>query len=131
VLAKTWRYLWPGAFTLLALAVCGLVLPWGVQARRQDHSIALYGRGIAILLSILVPWMRAAGLTIGHTVLYRTEADATALHAHEIVHVRQWEHWGLVFPIAYFTASLLAFARGQHYYFDNAFEREARRVAGF
>ena len=45
---------------------------------------------------------------------------------HERAHVDQYERWGPLFLPAYLMSSLTAFCRGQDYYFDNRFEREAR-----
>jgi len=52
------------------------------------------------------------------------------VRAHEQVHVGQMERWGILFLLAYPLASLWAWARGGHPYLDNAFEREARHIAG-
>jgi hypothetical protein len=102
---------------------------WRGQACWREGSLQLFGPGIAVLLKILVPWLPIGGLTIGHVVLYRTADDALALHTHEIVHVRQWERWGVIFPVAYAVASVMAWLGGGHYYWENCFEVEARAVA--
>ena len=57
-------------------------------------------------------------------------ANAGALEesrAHERVHVRQYERWGIFFVPLYLLASLLALARGRSVYAGNAFERQAER----
>lgn len=46
--------------------------------------------------------------------------------AHEVSHVRQWRRHGAWFPLLYLRASLRAWRAGQHWYWDNGFEREAR-----
>lgn len=125
------RFVWPLPFTLLAGVVVCLFMPLGVTLTVRDRSIQASGPGCAMLLKVLVPWMNVSGLTIGHVVIYRTRDDAAVLHAHEIVHVRQWERWGIIFPWAYATASLVATLQGGHYYRDNAFEVAARREAGY
>ena len=55
------------------------------------------------------------------------EALLDQLQAIEQQHgrVRKAERWGPLFLPAYGIASLLAWWRGGHYYYDNAFEREA------
>jgi hypothetical protein len=125
------RYLWPLPFSLLAALALILVVPLSVSFARRDGALQAYGPGAALLLRIVVPWMAASGLTIGHVLIYRNQADARTLHAHEIVHVRQWERWGLLFPLAYGVASVRAAMAGGHYYRDNVFEVEARQIAGF
>lgn len=46
--------------------------------------------------------------------------------AHEVAHVRQWRRHAPWFPLLYLGASVHAWRSGGHWYFDNAFEREAR-----
>jgi hypothetical protein len=67
-------------------------------------------------------------MTLGHVIL---GVDGSALDAnrrHELAHVRQCERWGPFFLPAYGLASLWAWARGGHYYRDNAFEVDAERA---
>jgi hypothetical protein len=67
----------------------------------------------------------ASTMTFGHVVLGRDEHALAETRAHERVHVRQYERWGVLFLPAYLASSLWALLSGRHYYFDNAFEREA------
>jgi hypothetical protein len=64
-----------------------------------------------------------SAMTLGHVVLGRDQA-----RTHERVHVRQYERLGPLFLPAYAAASAWAALRGEHAYFDNRIEREARRV---
>ena len=69
--------------------------------------------------------VRASAMTLGHVVL-AVDADAHDFsREHERVHVAQCERWGPLFLPAYAVASIVAWRRGDHYYFDNRFEREA------
>jgi hypothetical protein len=43
--------------------------------------------------------------------------------------VRQYERWGILFPILYVASSAIALLRGGSAYRDNVFEREAFQVA--
>ena len=45
--------------------------------------------------------------------------------AHELIHVQQYERWGVLFFPLYVTSSLVEFLCGADPYRDNAFEREA------
>jgi hypothetical protein len=74
------------------------------------------------------PGTGIAAITIGHAVLAETENGLHRTRAHERVHVEQFERWGPFFPLLYLGASLVAWQRGGHYYLDNYFEREARRL---
>ena len=69
--------------------------------------------------------LRASAMTLGHVVLAIDEPAHELSRDHERVHVRQCERWGPLFLPAYAAASLVAWIRGRHYYYDNRFEREA------
>jgi hypothetical protein len=65
-------------------------------------------------------------VTLGRVVL---ACNTYALHrtlTHELVHVRQFQRWGIMFPLAYTAASLWSFLRGRGLYWGNAFEVAAR-----
>ena len=78
-------------------------------------------------------WPRRLGwryraITFGHVVLSVDELDAETL-AHELVHVRQYERWGPLLWPAYALSSLWERIHGRDAYWDNHFEREARRAS--
>jgi hypothetical protein len=110
-------FLWASPFSLVGL----LLAPF--FRRRRIVAGVLVCEGAS--------WPRRLGwsyraITFGHVVLCVDELDDGTLR-HEFVHVRQYERWGLGFPLAYLTACLFAIVRGGHYYRDNTFERSARR----
>lgn len=75
-------------------------------------------------------WPRRLGwryraITFGHVVLSVDELDTPTLD-HELVHVRQYERWGVLLWPAYLGASAWAKVRGGNAYWDNHFERRAR-----
>ncbi|HEX2296643.1 MAG TPA: hypothetical protein VHN37_15225 [Actinomycetota bacterium] len=75
-------------------------------------------------------WPRRLGwkyraITFGHVVLCVGDLD-DSLFEHELVHVRQYERWGIFLWPAYGLASLWAKLRGGNAYLDNHFERQAR-----
>lgn len=122
---KYWRYLWACPATLLGMALA---------------SLALVGGRVSVVAGVIEaqgPWLRwalrtcvplrggAAAITLGHVILGQDQRALTLSRAHERVHVRQYEQWGPLFLPAYFAASFVAILTGGHYYFDNAFEREA------
>jgi hypothetical protein len=57
-------------------------------------------------------------------------AELKRSRAHEQVHVRQYERWGILFFPLYLGSSLGQLLRGRRPYRDNRFEREARRESG-
>lgn len=122
---KYWRYVWACPATLLGLAVAAFALPGG-RLRVVDGVVEAHGPWLGWVLARCVPLRGGvAALTLGHVVVGRDQYALDRTRAHERVHVRQYERWGGFFLPAYLLASLYATLRGGHYYFDNAFEREA------
>lgn len=122
------RYLWVAPWSALGvvLAIAGRLTGGSLGLRDGVLECAggLWGR----LFPKIGPGGGIAAITIGHVVLAETEDGLHRTRAHERVHVAQFERWGPLFPILYCGASLAAWWRGGHYYLDNHFEREARRL---
>ncbi|RQP21407.1 hypothetical protein [Piscinibacter terrae] len=68
-------------------------------------------------------------ITLGHVIVAVDEAALVGSLAHELVHVRQYERWGVVFFVAYPLASVWLWMRGRRPYWDNPFEVQARELA--
>lgn len=122
------RYLWAGPWTLVGAALAPAVALSGGRVTVHDGVLELAGGILPAILRRLPPG-RVAAITVGHAVLAVDEATLHQTRDHERVHVTQFERWGLFFPVVYGLASWTAWQRGQHYYFDNRFEREAREGA--
>jgi hypothetical protein len=119
-------YLWAAPNTALGLVCAGAARLTGGRARVVDGIVEAHGGVVAWGLRRLVPLPGgAAALTLGHVVLGRDAAALAATRAHERVHVRQYERWGVLFLPAYAAASLWALARHRSAYRANRFEREA------
>jgi hypothetical protein len=87
-----------------------------------------------VLLCEGASWPRRFGwhyraITFGHVVLAVDELDDDTMD-HELVHVGQFERWGVLLGPAYLMASIAAAMRGGSAYRDNHFERQARARAG-
>lgn len=109
---------------LLALPVCLS----GGKARLLDGVLEVCGG--RLLHQRSAPWLlRFEAITLGHVVIARSAASMAALRAHERVHVRQYERWGVLFYPLYLASSLWQWAAGRDPYFDNRFEREAFALA--
>lgn len=122
---KYWRYGWALPATLLGLLMAGLALRRG-RVRVIDGVLEAHGPWLRWALTTCVPLPGgAAAITLGHVVLGQNEHALEHTRAHERVHVRQYERWGVFLLPAYLVASVYATLSGGHYYFDNAFEREA------
>lgn len=123
-------YLWSLPTTLVGLLFLPLAVVTGGGVQVERGVIEVYGGVVAWLLRrcTLLPG-GAMALTLGHVVLGLSPAALAVSRPHERIHVRQCERWGPFFLPAYGLASLWAWSRGRHVYRDNAFERQARRLA--
>jgi hypothetical protein len=120
------RYLWAFPTTLLGLLFVPVAWLTGGRVQVVRGVVEVHGGGVAWLLRRVVPLPNGAlAMTLGHVVLGQHAEGLARCRTHEHVHVRQAERWGPLFVPAYLTASLLAWLRGGHPYFDNSFEREA------
>jgi hypothetical protein len=117
-------YLWVLPVTALGLAVSGLTILTGGNTRVVSGVLEAWG-GFAAWLLGRVLRRRVSCATLGHVIIGLNAEYLDRARAHERVHVRQYEKWGLLFVPLYLGSSLMAWARGKHYYRDNAFEREA------
>ncbi len=119
-------YAWTSPTTLVGLTAGALTLVSGGRVQRRLGALEFHG-GFARWFANRIGF---GAMTLGHAILGRDAICLDLLRDHEQVHVRQAERWGPAFIPAYLVASLLAWRRGQHYYLDNWFERDARRACG-
>ena len=117
--------LWAAPWTLVGLAIGILAVSTGGGGRRVGRVLEFHGGWLEWLLTCAPLAGGASAMTLGHTVLGRTSGDLDRTRDHELVHVAQYERWGLAFVPAYFACSAWLYLRGQHPYWDNPFEREA------
>jgi hypothetical protein len=122
--------LWASPWTAFGLTFGVLGLLTGGRMQRVGRVIEFHGGIPAWLLRHAPIVGGAAAITFGHTVLARTKDDLDHSRDHELVHVRQYERWGLFFVPAYLGCSLWLMLRGKHAYWDNPFEREAYGRSG-
>ncbi len=99
----------------------GLLL--GGRFQRTGGVIEIYGPQVAAVLARLP--VNAMAMTLGHVVFGRTRKALEITRLHERVHVRQYEHWGIVFVPAYLLESIWLYARKRDGYLENHFEVEA------
>jgi hypothetical protein len=123
-------YLWAAPVSAAALPALPLALLTGGSARVVDGVLEIEGGALTRLLSRGVPGFPISAITLGHVVLAADAGEHARCRAHERVHVRQYERWGVVFPALYLASSAAAILRGGSAYHDNAFERAAFREEG-
>lgn len=127
-LSRVLVYVWAGPTTLVGLTAGVLTL--ATRGRMQVRRGAVEFHGGFARWFLERRWVSASAMTLGHAILGRDSMALDACRDHEQVHVRQVEIFGPFFIPAYLGASLWAWRRGEHYYLDNWFEREARRCTG-
>ena len=125
---RFFRYFWAGPATLIGLVVALALIRRG-RVACVDGVVEAHSPLLERALASFTPLARGAeAMTLGHVVLGRDARALEMTRAHERVHVRQYESWGPLFLPAYFLAGACALAMGRHPYFDNRFERAARRA---
>ena len=111
-----------------------LRLIWASPASLVGLLLAPFFRSRRAVKGVLLcegaSWPRKLGwkfsaITLGHVVL-SVEDIGDEMMRHELIHVGQYERWGPFMLPAYLGASVVAVARGRHYYRDNRFEIAAR-----
>lgn len=120
------RYLWAAPASLLGLLLGAVLLVAGGNARRIEGTLEISGGAIGRRVAAGPPAMNFAAITFGHVILGQDDSMLGACRAHERVHVRQYERWGVLFFPLYVASSLWQLARGRDWYRDNRFEVEAR-----
>ena len=113
-------YVWASPNTLLGVFLGILLLPFGGTVRIVRGAVE-FAAGVPLAL-------RFEAITFGHVIIGVTQRALATAREHEHVHVRQYETWGPLFLPAYAASSAWQLMRGRRMYYDNYFEREARRA---
>jgi hypothetical protein len=116
---------WASPYTLLGLAIGAVGLCTGGRARLRDGAIEFYGGAVKWLIVRLPSGQFTLAITFGHVILGQTDAALDVAHAHERIHVRQYERWGPLMGPADLGCSAVLWLLGRRPYRDNPFEREA------
>ena len=127
---KIIRYLWVAPISLW-------FVPLAWVARWTGGSYAWHTGVLEIEGGIVGKWLdngiplfgSVNAFTVGHVVVGVSPAHLASSRVHERVHVRQFERWGVLFPLVYAFAGWQAKRRGGHFYWDNPYEIEARAAS--
>lgn len=124
VLLRALAYLWALPNTLIGLLFVLPALLTGGMLRVERGALEIHGGFTRFFLRHCL-FVKASALCLGHVILGQDRDCLDHARDHEHVHVKQYERWGPLMLPAYFLSSFLAWRRGEHFYFDNRFEREA------
>jgi len=125
------RYVWASPYSLVGLLLSLPALMLGATARVNDGALEVAGGRFGLWLSSFPRVLRFSAVTMGHVILGENHALLASVSAHERVHVRQYERWGILFVPVYCGVSLVQLVRGRSPHFANRFEREAYTTAPF
>jgi hypothetical protein len=125
-IGRIWRYAWAAPASLVGMLFATVALCFGARAKICEGAVEVNGGRLAGRVASLPGRLRFGAITFGHVILGLDADTLEHCRAHEHVHVRQYERWGVLFFVAYPGASLLAWIRGGDPYRDNVFEVEAR-----
>ena len=121
-------YAWAAPASAVGLIVTLALLACGASIAVVDGVVEVAGG------TRVARWLgrhpRLAGfkaITLGHVVIGVSRPDLARCRAHERVHVRQYERWGLLFFALYLASSGWQLLCGRNPYRENHFERQARR----
>ena len=117
------RYFWALPVSCIGLALLPFVIVSGGAIVIVKGVIEAEGA----LASFLLSRLHIDSIAIGHVVFGQNRDSLARCRDHELVHVRQCERWGPLFPILYLLSSATALLRGLDPYRDNRFEQEAFR----
>lgn len=121
------KLLWASPYSLFGLLMAALVIIAGGSGKREQGTLEVAFRKKTAQCGKLARSLPFRGITFGHVIIAVTEEEMERLRTHELVHVRQYELWGIFFFPAYLASSLWQLMRGRKIYWDNYFEVQARR----
>lgn len=129
-LARLAKLTWAAPCSLVGLLAAAIALPFGARGRVMSGVLEIALTRSETTRAAVLRRLPFRAITLGHVVIGAGDEDLDHSRAHELVHVRQYERWGLAFFIAYAASSAWQLMRGRRAYWDNHFEVEARRLSG-
>src|SRR5436190_24380051 len=123
------RYAWASPATALGLLFSIIAIVAGARPRLVNGVVEVAGGRLRHLMAAVPRCAGFAAITFGHVVIGLDHSLLQRVRVHELVHVQQYERWGVFFFPLYVASSLLQLLHRRDPYLDNAFEREARAKA--
>lgn len=119
-------YVWAAPVTVVGLVLALAAWGSGGGMRVRGGIVEAWG-GVAGWLLRGGRFRRGgAAMTLGHVILARDANCLDRSRAHELVHVRQFERWGLFLVPVYWLVGVWLWCRGYHPYLDHPFEPPPR-----
>ena len=97
--------LWAAPWSLLGLLIGAVGLLSGGHVQRKGRILEFSGGCLPVILHVFPFYFGSPVATFGQVVLGRSDRYLNACRKHQLVHVRQYERWGLLFIPAYLTCS--------------------------
>ncbi len=124
-LFKLIAYAWAAPNTLLGILLGLVMIVFGGRVHFMDGAAEFHGGWVGNFFATRPRPFCFGAITVGHVILGTCHNELNALRAHEHVHVRQYERWGVFFLPAYALSSLWEVSNGRNGYWNNCFERQA------
>ena len=124
------KLVWAAPCSLIGLALATVVLLLGGSARRASGTLEVTLRRNEAASPLLARLLPFRAIALGHVIIAVGRQELEQLRAHELVHVQQYERWGIAFFVAYAASSVWQLLRGRSAYWDNPFEVQARLLSG-
>lgn len=124
------KVLWASPWTLWGLFIGLTAILTGGRVRRSGKILEFWGGWLPWFLKYFPVVAGSPVATFGHVVLGRSERYLEACRPHQLVHVRQYEHWGPLFVPTYLICGAALWICGKRPYYDNPFERQAYAETG-
>jgi len=121
------KIVWASPGSLVGLLPGLVILLCGGRARCKHGAIEFCLRQGVANCGAIERSLPYRAITFGHIIIAITAEELECIRAHELVHVRQYERWGIFFFPAYLGSSLWQLLRGRRVYWDNYFEVQARQ----
>jgi hypothetical protein len=109
------------------LAAVALLL--GGSATQASGTLEVTLRHSEAASPVLARLLPFRAIALGHVII-AVGQELEQLRAHELVHVQQYERWGIAFFVAYAASSVWQLLHGRSAYWNNHFEVQARLLSG-
>jgi hypothetical protein len=129
MLVQIAKVVWAAPCSAVGLVLGAAVLLLGGKARHSFGTLEFAFRDSEGSCGRLAQSLPFRAITFGHVIIAISEQELDRSHEHELVHVRQYERWGLAFFVAYPTSSIWQLLKGRNAYLDNYFEVQARSLS--